>query len=124
MQRRKELHGGLPQLSPEEKAVLDCELTLEELTIAVNQMASGRAPGIDGLSTDFYKWFWNTSGPDLHGILEQDVFLSPVSEQCFPCCPRKEIWPYLRTGDQLPSSVQTIRCFPEPYQTDLRTFWK
>lgn len=43
----------LPQLGPDEKTSLDCELTLEELTIAVNQMALGQAPGIDNLSTDF-----------------------------------------------------------------------
>ena len=69
MECREELGEGLPQLIPGEKAALDSELTLEELTVAVNQMASGRAPGIDGLSTDFYKRFWNTLGPDLHGVL-------------------------------------------------------
>lgn len=31
------------------EAALDSGLTLEELTTAVNQMPSGRAPGIDGL---------------------------------------------------------------------------
>ncbi|KAI3353971.1 hypothetical protein L3Q82_018461 [Scortum barcoo] len=69
MQRREELLEGLPQVSPEEKAALHCELTLEDLTMAVHQMASGRAPGIDGLSTDFLKRFWNTLGPDLHAVL-------------------------------------------------------
>ena len=43
---RVELLDGLPQLSPEEKATLDFELTLEELTIAVNQLVPGRAPGM------------------------------------------------------------------------------
>ncbi|KAJ3584287.1 hypothetical protein NHX12_014783 [Muraenolepis orangiensis] len=52
---REEILEGLPQLSPEEKAALDLALTLEELTGAVNQMASGRAPGIDGLSGEFLK---------------------------------------------------------------------
>ncbi|XP_041791224.1 coiled-coil domain-containing protein 17 [Chelmon rostratus] len=60
-----ELLAGLPQLSLEEKASLHCELT-EKLTVAVNQMASGRASGIDDFSTDFYKQFFNTLGPDLH----------------------------------------------------------
>ncbi|KAF7643645.1 hypothetical protein LDENG_00235850, partial [Lucifuga dentata] len=31
---------------------------MEELTTAVGQMASGRAPGLDGLTADFYKRFW------------------------------------------------------------------
>ncbi|KAF1391101.1 hypothetical protein PFLUV_G00038370 [Perca fluviatilis] len=69
MQSREELLEGLPQLSLDEKAALDCELTLEELKAAVNQMATGKAPGIDGLSTDFYKHFWNTIGPDLHELV-------------------------------------------------------
>ena len=69
MECREELLEELPQLIPGEKAALDSELTLEESTVAVNQMASRRAPGIDGLSTDFYQRFWNTLGPDLHSVL-------------------------------------------------------
>ncbi|XP_069011373.1 carboxypeptidase O-like [Embiotoca jacksoni] len=51
---REELLEGVPQLSPAERATLDAELTLEELTAAVNQMDSGRAAGIHGLSTDSF----------------------------------------------------------------------
>lgn len=114
---REELLEGLPQLSLEEKAALDCELTLEELTVAVNQLASGRAPGIDGLSTDFFKRFWNILGPELHAVLLECFRAGspPVDEQYFLCCPRKETWPYSRIGGQWPSSVQTKKYFPEPY---------
>ncbi len=69
MECREELLEGLPQLSLEEKAALDCELTLEKLTVAVNRLASGRAPGIDGLSADFFKHFWSILGPDFHAVL-------------------------------------------------------
>ncbi|KAJ3614016.1 hypothetical protein NHX12_017593, partial [Muraenolepis orangiensis] len=68
---REEILEGLPQLSPEEKAALDLELTLEELTGAVNQMASGRAPGIDGLSGEFLKHFWGILGADLRGVFSE-----------------------------------------------------
>ncbi|KAJ3586247.1 hypothetical protein NHX12_012647 [Muraenolepis orangiensis] len=68
---REEILEGLPQLSPEEKAALDLELTLEELTGAVNQMASGRAPGIDGLSGEFLKHFWGVLGADLRGVFSE-----------------------------------------------------
>ncbi|KAJ3590726.1 hypothetical protein NHX12_008675, partial [Muraenolepis orangiensis] len=68
---REEILDGLPQLSPEEKAALDLELTLEELTGAVNQMASGRAPGIDGLSGEFLKHFWGVLGADLRGVFSE-----------------------------------------------------
>ncbi|KAJ3586173.1 hypothetical protein NHX12_012574, partial [Muraenolepis orangiensis] len=68
---REEILEGLPQLSPEEKAALDLDLTLEELTGAVNQMASGRAPGIDGLSGEFLKHFWGILGADLRGVFSE-----------------------------------------------------
>lgn len=50
LESHEELLVGLPQFSSEEKTSLDRELTLEELTVAVNQMTRRRAPGIDGLS--------------------------------------------------------------------------
>ncbi|KAJ3590370.1 hypothetical protein NHX12_008322 [Muraenolepis orangiensis] len=69
---REEILEGLPQLSPEEKAAQDLELTLEELTGAVNQMASGRAPGIDGLSGEFLKHSsTHIFGADLHGVFSE-----------------------------------------------------
>lgn len=71
MECRKELLEGLPQLSQEERERLDSELTLEELGAAVNQITFGRAPGIDGFSTDFFKQFWNTLGSDLHAVLAE-----------------------------------------------------
>ncbi|KAJ3608527.1 hypothetical protein NHX12_025574 [Muraenolepis orangiensis] len=46
-----------PQLSPAESDTLGSDITLEELTSAVTQMASGKAPGIDGLPADFFKHF-------------------------------------------------------------------
>ena len=49
----EELLEGFPWLSDGKKAALDIELTLEELMAAVNQMASGQAPGIDGLMVCF-----------------------------------------------------------------------
>ncbi|KAJ3599771.1 hypothetical protein NHX12_033727 [Muraenolepis orangiensis] len=90
---REEILEGLPQLSLEETAALDLELTLEELTGAVNQMASGRAPGIDGLSGEFLKHFWGIIGADLH-------------EECF------------RTGS-LPASCRRVVLSLLPKKGDL-----
>lgn len=79
----EELLQQLPQLIPEEKAALDCELTLEKLTVAVNQMALGLAPGTDSLSNHFFKHFWDIFGLDLH-LITLDCFKTrflPVSGQ-------------------------------------------
>ncbi|KAJ3591409.1 hypothetical protein NHX12_009354 [Muraenolepis orangiensis] len=96
---RAELLEGLPQLSPEEKAALDLELTLEELTGAVNQMASGRAPGVDGLSGEFLKHFWGIiSRADLHGVfirvLQNRIPPGVLSEGgAFPAAKKRRLGP-------------------------------
>ncbi|KAM6894042.1 uncharacterized protein FYW49_020396 [Xenentodon cancila] len=66
---RADLLEGVPRLSAAEKEGLDGELTLDELTVAVRQMAPGKTPGIDGLSTDFYQHFWDVIGADVHEFL-------------------------------------------------------
>ena len=66
-----ELLEGLPQLSPEERDLLNSDITLEELTMAVSQMASGKAPGMDGLPSDFLKHFWGVLGRDILDIVKE-----------------------------------------------------
>ena len=77
-----ELLEGLPQLSPEEKDLLDRELSLEELTEAVGQMTAGRAPGLDGLTADFYKHFWNLVGQDLLSVLTECLERGEMPTSC------------------------------------------
>ena len=36
---------------------------------AVNQMAHGKTPGVDGLPAEFYKCFWPLFGEDLVAVL-------------------------------------------------------
>uniref|UniRef100_H3C6P6 Reverse transcriptase domain-containing protein n=1 Tax=Tetraodon nigroviridis TaxID=99883 RepID=H3C6P6_TETNG len=61
---------------------LDRELTLEELMAAVNQLALGRAPGIDGLSTDFFRCFWSILGQDLHSVLLECLRTGSLPVSC------------------------------------------
>lgn len=46
------------------KKKLEADLTFEEVTAAVKGLSSGKAPGIDGLSSEFYKKFWTILGSD------------------------------------------------------------
>ncbi|KAK3510761.1 hypothetical protein QTP70_022467 [Hemibagrus guttatus] len=48
-------YRGLPKVSPEDNAVLEGPLVLEELQATLNSMAGGKAPRIDGLPAEFYK---------------------------------------------------------------------
>ena len=49
------LLDGLPSLSPEQQAELELPFTLGELQSAVEAAESSKAPGLDGLSYEFYK---------------------------------------------------------------------
>lgn len=55
----------LPQVSIESNGDLSGELRLEELKKALQSMALGKTPGIDGLQVEFFKAFWSVVGEDL-----------------------------------------------------------
>ena len=56
-----------PQLvSPEQQEDLAAEITLDEMFVALQGMKKGKAPGLDGLTVDFYKIFWEDVGPLLY----------------------------------------------------------
>lgn len=56
------------RLNPSGLLIMNSCKTIEDLTLAVNQMPPGCAPRINGLSVDFYKQLWNILGPDLHRV--------------------------------------------------------
>ena len=66
-----ELLQHLPSLSEEQRDTLDSGFTLEEVVKAVQQLSSGRAPGIDGLPSDFYKTLWGIIGTDFYEVLQE-----------------------------------------------------
>lgn len=50
-------------LNEEQKKVLDNEITLPELTRALNSMKLNKTPGLDGLTVELYQTFWDKLGP-------------------------------------------------------------
>ena len=60
-------------LSPPQRASCEGSLSLDELTNSVKSLNTGKSPGSDGLSVEFYLRFWETLGP----------LLLRVSNQCF-----------------------------------------
>jgi hypothetical protein len=59
------LLSGLPSLSPVQQAELELPFTLGELQSAVEAAAASKAPGLDGLSYEFYKATFGQVGPSL-----------------------------------------------------------
>ncbi len=59
------LFKDLPKLNTEQQKELDSEITIHELSKAVQQLSIAKAPCIDGLPAEFYKHFWNMIKEDL-----------------------------------------------------------
>ena len=78
----EELLQGLPHLGPAEQGVLGADITLEELTSAVNQMASGKSPGLDGLPADFFKRFWSILGTHLLEVFKESFQKGTLPASC------------------------------------------
>ncbi|KAI4884728.1 hypothetical protein NFI96_032233, partial [Prochilodus magdalenae] len=65
---RDELLCDLPRITGEQVDLLEAVLELQELTTAVQEQTSGRAPGINGLPAEFYKQ--GTIGEDLFAVFK------------------------------------------------------
>ncbi|KAK3506946.1 hypothetical protein QTP70_031704, partial [Hemibagrus guttatus] len=79
-------YQGLPKVSSEDNAALEGSLVLEELQVALNTMPGGKAPGIDGLPVEFYKFFWKERGSDLLEVLEESC-----RERCLHLSSRRAV---------------------------------
>ncbi len=72
-----ELLCDLSKLTEEERNVLDGPLTFGEISQAVQEMCSGKSPGLDGLSTEFFKSCWNLLGQDLYEVFLECIIKGP-----------------------------------------------
>jgi hypothetical protein len=73
-------YRNCPKLDEEQKKLMDQEITLEELTLALHSCKMS-APGSDGVPYLVYKKLWKISGP----ILLKPLKHSPSS----PCSQKK-----------------------------------
>ena len=51
-------NNSLPQLNETDKARCENAITERELLISIKAMKNGKSPGCDGLTSEFYKFFW------------------------------------------------------------------
>ena len=48
----------IPQVDDSDNELLEAALTIDEIESALKKMKTGSSPGLDGLTTEFYKMFW------------------------------------------------------------------
>ena len=51
-------NDNIPKLNDIEKQLCDASLKIEEIAKALKQLKNDKSPGSDGLTTNFYKFFW------------------------------------------------------------------
>ena len=62
--------SNLTALSPASQAALEEQLTFEELELILKACPYGKAPGLDGLTYEFYLITWPVIGQSFHKVLQ------------------------------------------------------
>lgn len=60
---------SIPMLSAEAREGLEADITLEEIQVAMGHLRGGKAPGADGLPSEFYSNFAELLAPKLTSLL-------------------------------------------------------
>ncbi len=93
----------LPHLSEEDQQTLDNPISFAELSLAVQELNPGKSPGLDGLSAEFYRVFWNLIGEDLYAVFLESFNQGKLPLSCrravLTLIPKKEILGSLKIGD-------------------------
>jgi hypothetical protein len=56
-------------LADEDKEELECPITIEEISKAIKDLATNKSPGTDGLSSEFYVYFW----PQIQNLVWESI---------------------------------------------------
>ena len=73
------LSDGIPRLSADSRELCEGNITEEELRQAVTSMENDKSPGIDGLTTNFYKHFWPLLGNSLTRVYNYAFHIGHLS---------------------------------------------
>ena len=68
-----------PKVSPEDKNELEQEISRHECLKALKNMKNGKSPGSDGLTAEFYKFFWSDIGTYLVRSLKETFLKQKLS---------------------------------------------
>ncbi|CAM2114049.1 unnamed protein product [Caretta caretta] len=83
----------LPTVSASDRDRLELPLTLAEFSEALRRMPTNKSPGMDGLTVEFYRVFWDILSPDLVTTwaesLQSGVFLLSCRRAMLAFLPKK-----------------------------------
>ena len=74
----------MPSVSVEFSTELERDFSIKEIVSAIDAMQSGKSPGPDGFSTEFFKKFSDQLSPLLLLVFEESLatnFLPPTTRQ-------------------------------------------
>jgi len=64
---------------------LECILSFQEVTKAVQELSIGKSPGLDGLPSEFFKQSWGIIGKDYYFPYKLEFYLLAAEEQFCLC---------------------------------------
>ncbi|CAM2118280.1 unnamed protein product [Caretta caretta] len=67
------LWDELPTVSAGDRDRLELPLTLAKFSEALRRMPTNKFPGMDGLTVEFYRMFWDVLGPDLVTVWDESL---------------------------------------------------
>ncbi|TWW57318.1 Transposon TX1 uncharacterized 149 kDa protein ORF 2 [Takifugu flavidus] len=77
-----EFCGDLPRVSGETNSRLDRPLQLDELHTALLGMKGRKAPGVNGLTVEFFKAFWDIVAHDMLEVFNESLALGSLPLSC------------------------------------------
>ena len=95
----------IPQIDVSFKTICDAELKIDDLDAALKKMGSNKSPGSDGLTVNFYKYFWE----DLRVIL---------FEALKECIVKKELMTSMKRGNHFDSKAGERQTAIRQFKTD------
>ena len=72
---------NLPKISRKSLVLTETDISLNELSFAIKNMHSGKTPGSDGLTVDFYKFFWEDIKHIVHNSIRSAYNSEKMSEE-------------------------------------------
>ncbi|CAM4598561.1 unnamed protein product [Lepidochelys olivacea] len=72
----------LPTVSVGDRDRLELPLTLAEFSDALRRMPTNKSPGMDGLTVEFYRAFWDILGPDLVTVWAESLQSGALPLSC------------------------------------------